>query len=221
MTNVPSTAGTAVVPSPSGLPVTTRPIVQAWAPERYRVQFTIGQETHEKLRRLQELLRREIPNGDPGAIFDRALTMLLDKVEKTKLGATDMQQQPDRPIRPGTDLNRSIRPETDREGRKPAVRSRHIPREVQRMVWRRDAGQCAFMSPAGRRCAERTFLELHHRQPYAMHGPSTIANISLRCWRHNQYEAELVFGPHGPSIVLEARPSFGLARSGPSRTIDS
>jgi hypothetical protein len=46
-----------------------------------------------------------------------------------------------------------------------------------------------------------------------MEGPPTVANISLRCWRHNQYEAELVFGPHGPS--------FGLARSGPSRTIDS
>src|SRR5258705_508871 len=124
MANVPSAAGPAIGPSPSALPTTPRPIVQAWAPERYRVQFTIGQETHEKLRRLQELLRREIPDGDPGAIFDRAVTMLLDKVEKTKLGATDMQQQPDRPIRPGTDLNRSIRPETDREGRKPAVRSR-------------------------------------------------------------------------------------------------
>ena len=34
---------------------------------------------------------------------------------------------------------------------------------------------------------------------------ATVANISLRCWRHNQYEAELVFGPAGPSIVREAR----------------
>jgi len=35
---------------------------------------------------LQELLRRQIPDGDPGAIFDRALTVLLDKVEKAQLG---------------------------------------------------------------------------------------------------------------------------------------
>jgi hypothetical protein len=213
MTNVPSTAGSAVVPSPSGLPTTPRPIVQAWAPARYRVQFTIGQETHEKLRRLQELLRREIPDGDPGAIFDRAVTVLLDKVEKTKLGATD-KPRPDRPIRPGTDLNRSIRPGTDTDARKPTVRSRHIPREVQRAVWRRDTGQCAFASPTGRRCTERTFLELHHIEPYAMNGPSTVANISLRCWRHNQYEAEMIFGPHGPSNVREEeRPPFGLAPS--------
>src|SRR5438034_6682073 len=42
---------------------TPRPIVQASAPDRYGVRFTIGPETHEKLRRLQTLLRREIPDG--------------------------------------------------------------------------------------------------------------------------------------------------------------
>ncbi|MFI5006465.1 MAG: hypothetical protein ACHQKZ_03465, partial [Solirubrobacterales bacterium] len=70
MTNVVSAAGAAPAPAPSSLPATPRPIVQASAPERYFVRFTIGQETHEKLRRLQALLRREIPDGDPGAIFD-------------------------------------------------------------------------------------------------------------------------------------------------------
>ena len=99
MTSVPSAAGAAIAPSPSALPATPRPIVQASAPERYRVQFTIGQETHEKLRRLQALLRREIPDGDPGAIFDRALTVLLEKVEKTKLAAA-AKPRPSRPIRP-------------------------------------------------------------------------------------------------------------------------
>jgi hypothetical protein len=49
-------------------PITTRrPIIETTSPERYRVQFTIGKEGHDKLRRLQALLRREIPDGDPGA----------------------------------------------------------------------------------------------------------------------------------------------------------
>jgi hypothetical protein len=246
LTSVASAAGTALGASRSSLPATPltivqasappaapRPIVQASAPERYRVQFTIGKETHEKLRRLQALLRREVPDGDPGAIFDRALTVLLEKVERTKL-ASAAKPRPSRPIRPDTDPNPPVRPETDpsppiRPGtdtaaNRPAMpvhvppaspappaqlapRSRTVPREVKREVWRRDAGQCAFVSPTGRRCTEGTFLEFHHLQPFARGGPATIENIALRCSRYNQYEAELIFGPHGSSIVREARPS--------------
>ena len=221
---LPSAAGAAIAPSPSALPATPRPIVQASAPERYRVQFTIGQETHEKLRRLQALLRREIPDGDPGVIFDRALTVLLEKVEKTKLGAA-AKPRPSRPIRPATDTEPPIRPATDTRlaylppqvsARRwpsghvpPAPPSRTVPREVKREVWRRDAGQCAFVSPTGRRCTESTFLEFHHIQPYAKQGPATVANISLRCWRHNQYEAEL-------SSALTARRSSARRASGPA-----
>ena len=45
---------------------TPRPIIETTSPDRYRVQFTIGKESHDTLRRLQDLLRREIPNGDSG-----------------------------------------------------------------------------------------------------------------------------------------------------------
>jgi hypothetical protein len=153
---------TLLPPTPRPVPQVPRPVVQVTAPGRYRVQLTIGQET-EKLRRLQALLRREIPDGDPGAIFERALTLLLERVEKTKVAA--IEARPRRPIRPETD-----------KVHKPAS-SRHIPREVKRAVWQRDGGQCAFVSPTGRRCIERTFLEFHHVKPYAHLGPATVANI--------------------------------------------
>jgi hypothetical protein len=179
--------------APAVLAPTPRPVVRASAPERYRVQFTIGRETREKLRRVQALLRREIPDGDPAAIFDRAQSLLLDKVEKTKLGKADKPRpQP------------TIRSETDKDIREPSHPSRHIPREVKREVWQRDGGQCAFVSSDVQRCTERTFLEHHHVQTYAQHGPATVANISLRCWRHNQYEAELIFGPYEPGDAAEA-----------------
>ena len=166
-----------------------RPIIETTSPERYRVQLTIGKESHDKLRRLQALLRREIPDGDPGAIFDRALTLLLEKVEKAKLGATAKPRP------------RSIRPGADKELRTPIVPSRDVPTHVQRAVSQRDGGQCGFVSKDGHRCTERTFLEFHHIQPYARGGLPTVENISLRCRRHNQYEAQLVFGPHGTSVV--------------------
>ncbi len=47
---------------------------------------------------------------------------------------------------------------------------------------------------------ERAFLEFHHIRPYALGGPTSAENISLRCRRHNQYEAELVFGPRTRNI---------------------
>ena len=177
---------------------TRRPIIETTSPERYRVQFTIGKESHEKLRRVQALLRREIPNGDPGAIFDRALTLLLEKVERTKLGAAKKPRP--RPIRPGT----------DRQLRTPIVPTRDVPRHVQRAVCERDGDRCAFVSRDGHRCTERAFLEFHHILPYAKGGLATVENITPRCRRHNQYEAELVFGPHGTSVVRESV----LARSG-------
>jgi len=153
------------------------------------VKFTIGEETHRRLRRVQTLLRREIPDGDPGAIFDRALAVLLEKVEKQKLGATSKPR-----------VGRSIRPRTD----KPAAQaSRHIPNEVKRAVSRRDGDRCGFVAPTGRRCEQRSFLEFHHVQPFASQGPATVDNISLRCRRHNQYEAELIFGRFDPSLVRE------------------
>lgn len=161
-------------------------VVVPLAPERYKVQFTASTETYEKLRLAQNLLRHEIPNGDPAAIFDRALTALLQDLAKKKLASAD-------------------RP---RAGSGHGSESRHIPAEVKRAVWLRDGGRCAFAARNGRRCAEEGFLEFHHAKPYAAGGQPTVYNIQLRCRAHNGYEAELDFGPRKPSVVSESRVSY-------------
>jgi hypothetical protein len=197
-------------PPAEALHPTPRPIVQPLSPQRYRVQFTIGQETHDKLRRVQALLRRDVPSGDPGVIFDRFLDLLLEKIERTKLGKTPRpRRRPPEGAPAGRAYENRIRPGTDKSAASPdnrgverrGQRSRHIPNEVKRAVWWRDKGQCAFVSCNGRRCMERNFLELHHIQPYAMEGSATVGNVALRCRRHNQYEAELVFGPRPHTVV--------------------
>jgi hypothetical protein len=161
-----------VVPASTTEPPARPAVVAPLAPERYKVQFTVTRETYDKLRRVQDLLRHTIPNGDPAAIFDRALTLLLKEVERTKLTAA---------VRP--------RPKAP-----PKEAARHIPAAVKREVWARDAGQCAFVGTNGR-CAERGLLEFHHVVPFAAGGPATTDNIQLRCRAHNTYEAELFFGP--------------------------
>jgi hypothetical protein len=142
------------------------------APGSYRVQVTVGHETVEKLRRVQDLLRHVVPNGDLATILDRAVTALLAQVERAKLAATDAPRA---------------------RGREVTLGSRHIPAAVRRAVWTRDEGRCAFVGAAGR-CTERGFLEFHHVVPYAAGGEATVNTIELRCRAHNQYEAALDFG---------------------------
>jgi hypothetical protein len=113
--------GAATAPPPNRLAAVT-PL----APERYKLQCTLSRQTYEKLRRAQNLLRHTVPDGDPAAVLDRALTLLVATLEKQKLAATD---------RP-----RSARPL--------ARRSRHIPARVKRAVWERDGGRCTFCRPA-------------------------------------------------------------------------
>jgi len=179
-TNLPSALAIDAVSRTGG-----RPKVEPLAPQRYKVQFTVSRETYDKLRQVQDLLRHRLPGGDPAAIFDRALTLLLEDLNKRKLAATE---------RP-----RSTRPTT--------TRSRHVPAALRRTVWARDGGRCRFEGPAGR-CSETGRLEFHHVVPYASGGPTVADNLELRCAAHNRYEAEQWFG------VVREEPSLYSALGG-------
>jgi hypothetical protein len=175
----------AVAPGPRPQSVTTA----ALAPDRYRLQVTIGGTTVEKLRLAADMLGHAVPSGDGAAVIDRALTALLQDLARKKFAATDAP----RPAPATAD-----------------AASRHIPAEVKRTVWIRDLGRCAFVG-SGRRCEERRCLEFHHVRPYASGGPSTVDNIQLRCRRHNQYEAREYFGTlhrEGAGEVREALRSY-------------
>ena len=198
---VPSSAGASAgeVPAPVPLPAASvatpsRAVVTPLAPERYKIQLTISRETHDKLRRAQDLLRHLVPSGDPAAIVDRALTLLVADLEKRKLGAVGSHADE------GEAQRKRLR-----EPRRRALHSRHIPAAVRRSVSARDGGQCAFVGTAGR-CTERGMLELHHLVPFADGGPATAENLELRCRRHNQYEAERWFGETGCPLGVRGVP---------------
>jgi 5-methylcytosine-specific restriction endonuclease McrA len=81
-----------------------------------------------------------------------------------------------------------------------------VPAAVRRAVWSRDEGRCAFVGADGR-CDERGFLEIHHVVPFADGGPTSVANLQLRCRSHNACEAERWFGP---LIVRESPGAYTL-----------
>jgi hypothetical protein len=163
-------------PAPPKRPAELKPI----APQQYKVQFTASQETYDKLRQAQDLLRHRIPDGDVALILDRALTVLLAELHRTKHGGVDRPRQ-------GT-------PRTST--------GRHVPAAVKRTVWDRDGGRCAFVGAAGR-CSERGFLEYHHVVPFADRGPTNVENIELRCRAHNAYESARWFGAREEGMVRE------------------
>lgn len=79
----------------------SRPIVAPLSPERYKLQITMSQETHDTLREVQALMRHSIPSGDVALILERALTCLLQELRRRKTGArrSDFRKEDD-PKRP-------------------------------------------------------------------------------------------------------------------------
>jgi hypothetical protein len=168
------------LPSPAVVAPPRPAFVAPLAPERYQITCTVSRGTHDKLRQVQDLLRHAIPKGDLDALLDRALTVLLAELSRTKLATTP-------------------RP---RAGRTAKTGSRHIPAAVRRAVWARDEARCAFVGAHGR-CSETGFLEFHHVVPFAVGGAADVEGIQLRCAAHNKYEAEQYFGTGQPWLVRE------------------
>jgi hypothetical protein len=185
----PATAALATAPAPLTshpvppvvtalvkLPPPVRATLAPLSRERYLLKVTLGAETYAKLRRAQDLIRHTTPNGDLAVVIDRALTLLVGELERTKVA---------RIARSGWESQSSRRSSS----RCPSS-ARHIPASIRRAVWARDEGRCAFVGARGR-CTEAGRLEFHHVIPFADGGPTSIENLALRCRAHNAHEARL------------------------------
>jgi hypothetical protein len=91
-----------------------------------------------------------------------------------------------------------------------------LPVETEHAVWKRDDSQCTFVDGEGRRCAERRFLTLEHRTPFALGGRSTLENLCLLCAAHNLENARRVFGE--PYIERKIRVKMRPGGAGATQT---
>jgi len=206
-------AGTSLASAlPSPIP---RASVMPLSPERYKFQVTIGAETLEKMRLAKDMLAHAIPSGDDAVILDRAYSALLAELARKKFGHTskatrssritsgdvagaEASEEPAPPLASG--------PSTPGQGNESAAIRKPPPRvpcaAIKRAVWLRDLGRCAFVGTGGHRCTERSFVESHHVDPYALGGEATVDGIQLRCRRHNDYEGRLYFRLRRPGREL-------------------
>ena len=160
--------------APAPLPRRRDPDPAPLSPGRYRLQLTLSQSTRDKLEQLRDLLAHQIPNGDPAAIFERAIDALLKQVRQSKIGIADKPRSP----KPTTSTRRT----------------RHIQAAVRREVWPRDEGRCGFVGEDGHRCNETRGLEFAHVHPWAKGGGDTADNLGLRCMTHDALEADRDYG---------------------------
>ena len=116
-------------------------------------------------------MRHANAEGDLAVVVERALDLLLPKLEKQRLGKTSRP----RPSREQSDAARVSRP-------------------TRRAVFERDGERCTFTDAEGRRCPATTWLELDHVVPRARGGTSEVGNLRVRCRAHNALYAEQTFG---------------------------
>src|SRR6185295_15544321 len=143
--------------------------VETSPPERFALHVTIDRVTHDRLRYAQALLSHCVSSGDVAEVLDRALILLIERLEGRKFGAATKPREP----RPGGAAN-------SRGSQRTSARKRHIPAHVRRAVWARDQGQCTFVGENGDRCQARKLLEFDHVDPVARGGRSTVDRMRLR-----------------------------------------
>lgn len=107
----------------------------------------------------QQLLRHKYPQGRFEDIFDEALELLLEK--KDPLHCHSERNEVKRGIQSKAgSLGRSLGM-TEKSG---MTNKRYIPQEIRQEVWKRDNGQCSYVSLNGKPCGEKNFLELDHAE---------------------------------------------------------
>jgi hypothetical protein len=145
--------------------------IEPLSASRYLVQTTLSKAAYDDLQRAKELMRHRLPSGDTAEILERALSLLVAKLEKERLGKTSRPQREVRPSKAG-----------------------HVAAAVRREVFERDGEQCTYVDAEDRRCESKTLLELDHVEARAHGGADDAANLRVRCRAHNRMYAEEVFG---------------------------
>jgi hypothetical protein len=172
-------------PAPAPRPaITPAARLEPIAPERPVLRVTVGPAFVADLEAVREALSHRLPGAGLEEVLHECMRVALRHIERRRRGAG-----------------------TKTSAKEPPAGSRYVPVAVRDEVWRREGGQCAFVGGAGRRCVSRHQLELHHLDPFAMGGPSTAANLALRCRAHNTYAAEQDYGrDHIDRKIAAGRP---------------
>ena len=166
----PPMVGLGVVPAPAPTPV-RGPQLAPLSETRHKVQFTASDELRRKLEHARDLMRHANADGDLAVVVERAVDLLLEKLQKRRLGKTRRPKPAPQPDELAS-----------------------VSRATRRAVFERDGERCAFIDAGGHRCTATAWLELDHVEPRARGGSDRPRNLRVLCRAHNQLYAEQTFG---------------------------
>ena len=147
-------------------------VVEPLTGDLRRFHTTVSKRLLAKLAAARDALSHSHPGASTEAVLDAALDLLLAANDKKR------------------GLVKKPRPSLTR----PSASPRHVPAEVKRAVWARDAGCCRWPLASGGVCGSTTRLELDHIVPLARGGTSTVGNLRVLCDFHNRLASKEVFG---------------------------
>jgi 5-methylcytosine-specific restriction endonuclease McrA len=174
-------------PKPDAPSRITRSRIQSLSETRFKVEFTASGTLREKLELCRDLMSHANPSRDLAVVIERAVDLLIHDLERKRLARAK------RPRRRTTNQESPISTSSGRGGN-PRSTPRRVTSEARREVFERDGLACTYVSPNGRRCGSRAFMELDHAEPRALGGADSAENLRVRCRAHNQHAAEQVFG---------------------------
>jgi 5-methylcytosine-specific restriction endonuclease McrA len=180
---LPSTSTAARFSAPAPPAAKPRTIVEPLSEHRYRLQLNASTELKRKLELARDLVSHANPSGDLAVVVERALDLLIDKLERDRFARTDRPRPKD----------------------SPNPNKRRIPNATRRQVVERDGLQCSYVSPDGERCPSRQFLQFDHERAWALGGKSTPENSRILCAAHNQFMAEQDFGREHVTHAIQRR----------------
>ncbi len=173
---------------------------------RVEVKILCPQEVFHKLERAKEILA---PGGQTWAdVLDEALEAFLEKNDPLRKAERAKKRDEAKETRIPVEEKEAEESEAagaidfiPGETQGPGIISgdkdradRYIPQAIRHAVTARDEGCCSYVSPEGKRCGTRKFLELDHRIPWALGGQNEVSNLRLLCRAHNLYVAEKIMG---------------------------
>jgi hypothetical protein len=169
-----------------------RPVVKPLDAERARVSMTVSQRLLQKLAAARDALSHSHPGASEEQILEVGLDLILARATKRR-GLVDRPRkaapsETPTPVVTAPGANEPAAPASR------AKRSRYVPADVRRAVWKRDQGRCQWPLEGGGVCGSTYQVELDHIDGFARGGETSVERCRVLCRPHQDVSARELYG---------------------------